>query len=165
MSGNRDELLARRRALQLRQQRDAQRNRIARELAALDQAGASYELIWPDAVNAIWIGQRFPQMGSRIDWSAVPDVSVQRWHDGQDREQLCRQLLRHYAAEETAPILAVWGDAETPALCMTAAECARHCAILLDADFELWLSSTSAAWLMEWQAEGVVYAGRLPPQS
>ncbi|HEX8903449.1 MAG TPA: hypothetical protein VF771_01265 [Longimicrobiaceae bacterium] len=163
MISNRDELLRRRRELQQRIFRDAQRQRIAGVLAQLDAAGAAYDILWPGEVGpADWtdVAARFPAFGMhRFDWSRVPGSVWMRWDDEAERDRQFRTLLDEHVPAPETPVIVVRNGSGV-ALRLTAAAAREHCAALLEHASEAWIFAPGQDWLIECTSDGTLAAGR-----
>ncbi len=159
------ELLAKRRQLQARRERDACRATVAHELAVLDAAGTPYDLIWPEQLRENWLGRRFPWDIGRIRWAAVPGSERIPWQDPVARDAACLATLTALWPSPDETLTLVWGNALKPGLRLSAGAVCRHLGELLDADFDAWLSSETGDWLLESYHEGEIAYGRLPSKS
>ena len=159
------ELLAKRRQLQARRERDACRATVAHELAVLDAAGTPYDLTWPEQLRDNWLGRRFPWDIGRIRWAAVPGSERIPWQDPAARDAACLATLTALWPSPDEALTLVWGNALKPGLRLSAGAVRRHLGDLLDADFDAWLSSETGDWLLECYHEGEIAYGRLPSKS
>lgn len=156
------ELLAKRRQLQARRERDACRATVAHELAMLDAAGTPYVLIWPEQLRENWLGRHFPWDIGRIDWTAVAGSRRIAWQDPAARDAACLAAMTALWSSADEALTLVWGNALKPGLRLSAAAVRQHLGELLDADFDTWLSSETGDWLLECHHEGEIAYGRLP---
>lgn len=160
MKPDREELIRRRRDLQRRNAREIQRRSVAGVLAELEAAGVTYDLIWPDDVPELgwnWIEQRFPIGFARVAWSEVPGARSERWNTDQERDRLFRGMLEDHIAHGSNLVAVVWGNAAKPSIVLSAGAIHEHCSILLDSDFDTWVYSPSADWLIECYHEGELW--------
>ncbi len=110
------ELLAKRRQLQARRERDACRATVAHELAVLDAAGTPYAMIWPEQLRENWLGRRFPWDIGRIRWAAVPGSERIPWQDPATCDAACLAAITELWPSPDEALMLVWGNALKPGL-------------------------------------------------
>ena len=155
-----EELLNRRKDLQIRIAHDKALIPLSEVLAVLDSRSALYQVLWNGQNKfSVWIESLFPVAFARVDWEKLPGAICRNWHTDQERLELVSNCLEKYIHDLENDIIIAW-SAGIPAIRTKVRDAYTCLTEILEVDWETWIYDPESNWLIESYHEGEVCSGR-----
>lgn len=149
----REELLARRAALQERLHQEEAALRLLRITAPLDEAGVEYTLTDETAALS-WIRCHFPVASwNWIDWAKVDGHQCVREEEVPSAAAWLDSVANELRIGDPQ-ISVVYANADRPCLRMRFAELVRHVEPVIDWSWDTWIFDENGDWLIEYFHHG-----------